>query len=276
MRKMKLFKYLHSSRVLLSLALCSVALVGFSTVVYAAAATGALTGDPSASPESFFLGGPAEPESDPLAEPIADPETPLTSGPLLTLMSPVLQEVAAAPKVDTSSSAETPKASEAVNQVEVVDSSSDDPYRQSAFSAEAEQAFHDHIAKYYAELPTYYNQLCAGLNTAYSIVNSPEGGKVSVAPLNGESYIQFLDAKRIEAENCWHGGAHINEHSKWYAEYAKVCALYNNLENVSSVVREISRLESDDARESLAHYSNSSGKISELAVFEQNYPKVQL
>lgn len=143
------------------------------------------------------------------------------------------------------------------------------------FDAETEKGFHDHIAKYYAELPTYYNHMCSGLNNAYAIVNSPELGVVSIAPV-APNYIEFIYKKRNDAQTCTYNGVHIDSNSKWYGEYEKVWRMYENLTNLASVMREIHGMGSDTARERLAYYSNSSGKIREIAEFEQRYSSVRL
>lgn len=242
-------------------------LVGFSAVVYTAAAAGTLVDNPFTSFVGFLPGFSVEGEDASSTE-SAEAADDIASGgtSFLTVMSPTLQSLSGL-------QAKPPKSSESSNSTASSESAS--TQASTVFDAETEKGFRDHIAKYYAELPTYYSHMCTGLNNAYAIVNSPELGVVSIAPV-APNYIEFIDKKRNDAQTCVYNGVHISQESKWYGEYEKVWRMYENLTNLASIMREIHGMGSDMARERLAYYSNSSGKIREIAEFEQRYSSVRL
>lgn len=283
MRKLNLLKRLNAKRLLPSLALCSMTLVVFSAVVYAAAATNTLTSSyetlPFSSLDSSSAGDGSsngvETGSSSWGAGKSDPSLPTFSS-ALSLESPSLNAIES--EDNSTKSASSSANSGSSSSTDNASSEEASAGESAPVSAAAENAYHAHIAKYYAELPKYYEHLCAGLNNAYAVANSAdrEWEKVNVSPVNASNIIQTIDKKRAEAQRCTYNGKEIPAESKWYGEYNKVWRLYENLVNTASIIREINGQPGKNARKSLDYYSNSNGKIRELATFEQNYPTVHL
>lgn len=303
MRKPALLKRFSSSRLLLPLATCSVALVMFSAIVYGAAVAGALSDDSESSPIfGIFPGAAAVAEAEPsneLANTAASYSSEGSNASFLTLMSPMLDTLAplamptakenggkqeatvvsskpAEESSTPSGSGEAAGSQQKPEQVEAAGSPASEP--EPVFDAAAEKAFHDHIAKYYAELPSHYYHLCEGLNTAFATLNStdPDPGFVWVTPVDAAAYRSTLSTKLREVQGCSYKGERITPDSKWYDEYVKVWRLYENLVNVSSMMDMIRGCTVSMARQQLAPALDGNGKLRDLTEFEQNYPKVKL
>lgn len=260
MRTTRPFKRFRSWRVLLSLATCSIVLVIFGATVYALALPGALphqmsdsVADSSTMVETEFSTGSNEGDEGQAGD-LVDTNTAGVSGSLDG--APIMPQ------------------EQGQSQAQGQASSSKSVATSSALDAETEKVFHDHIAKYYAQAKSDYDYLCKGLNNLYSTMSSQ--AQVSSSPVDAASFIWTVDARRAALLDCTYKGNQIDGRSKWYTEYEKVATLYENLVNVCSIMREVNGLDSATARERLAYYSNASGKIRELAAFEQNYGKIRL
>ena len=144
-----------------------------------------------------------------------------------------------------------------------------------AVDAATEAAIHAHLVQMYAELPSWYDQVCEGYNNLYATIYSddPSVTHAHCAPTKPRALQSAIDRRRVAVGS---EGPAIPQESKWYSAAQDISTLYNNLVNACSPLWETDGFLRQSALSHLGRYLDANGKISELAVFESNFPNVRL
>lgn len=282
MKKLKTPKRFRSSRVLLSLATCSIVLVLVGITVYATALPGVFTDEDGDSPFGRILFGDINLAGDDGSNQAdaaelqngASAGTSLQAGSLTTTPSMSAFSAAAITPVLEKVSSQVTETSTAIENGTIQDmtptqqgSSTDQDSSQpqmgaaqaatqsSHFSEEAEAAFHAHLVKYYNMMMADYEYLAEIYNYLYSSLEAGET-YVNPYPIDVETYISQLDKRRAASYECMYNGEKISSESKWFRTYDKLILTYHDLVNATSILRDINGGYATNLRERLKYYSD--------------------
>lgn len=134
-------------------------------------------------------------------------------------------------------------------------------------SAEVEEEIHAHLLACYANLKPYYDEVCAGYENLYSTMNSndPSITHVSCAPTNASSLLTKCDQGRIKVFSYRYNGNYVLNKSKWYGEAQKLSTCFNDLTNACSTLKTVNGFTVKNAPGKLAPHLNSNGEVRYLA-----------
>lgn len=306
------FRRFNHARMLFSLAVCSLVLVGFSAVAYAMAippalsdawsttaqsialsgglsAQGGSEGGGSASSQAARSSGEDATSSDPgLAERSSATLSPLSSIPafISTLESSVegateaSQETEATPPDSATPDNATPDDGSGSEQLPDTGSGEDAPLpdEQTGLDPAIEAGIHAHLVACSADLEPYYNQVCEGFSNLYATMNDPSLTHVSCAPTDARALLGACDQGRIRvhAYDCDGNGAGIPYQSKWYEEASKLGNCFNDLTNACSILEDVRGFTVEHAPGVLAKYLNADGEVMPLVEFRERYASLRL
>ena len=290
------FKRRSRSRMLFSLAACSLSLVGFAAIAYLMAVPTALSdvfgaqfeigqvAQTSTSSDANGLGFTSEaPESSSdeyIAGEAAGPFVPdellgvsgsLGNVPLFSSSPEDANDSAG------SSSSGTPGSS-ASTQAPGTNSGSQDgsqSVQQPGSSAQDEADYHAFLVGCYADLKPYYDEVCAGYSNLYATMNTndPNVTHVSCAPTDAKALLHKCDQARIKVDSYQYSG---KSQSKWYAEARKLSTCFNDLTNACSAMKTVSGFLVKNAPEVLAPHLDSNGEVRYLAECRERYATIRL
>lgn len=279
-RTASMFRKAAFSRVPLSLAIFSLTLVGFSAIAYAvsipavfehayvvAPLSDAPAGTPSSEPAS------AEAVPDAVSGDAEDPIsthgcfssgfTSLMGSPAFSSLQTIVDEREDNP-VDPMPSYPAPEP--------------EMPSQPDGLSEEVEADIHAHLVACYADLQSYYEEVCLGYERLYSTMYSddPNRTHVSCAPTDAYALLVKCDQGRIRVWSYRLNGESVLAKSKWHSEAQKLGTCFNDLTNACSAMRTVSGFTVKNAPGILAPHLNSNGEVRYLCECRERAATIRL
>lgn len=293
-------KFAHP-RMLFSLAVFSLTLVGFGAAAYAVSIPAVLTESLEVVPVSASLLGPDSEESG-SSEPSMNAdssETPFganddlaggegTSLGLSPLLgSPIFSSIQTIFDDSPGSNSDSNSQDQSYVASYPTDSSTDSSQSQgntgssstsNGLSAEVEDAIHAHLVACYANLKPYYDEVCAGYEHLYATMNSndPNITHVSCAPTNAAALLTKCDQARIKVSSYRLNGTVVLGKSKWYPEAQKLSTCFNDLTNACSALKTVNGFTVKHAPSILAPHLNSNGEVRYLSECRERAATIHL
>lgn len=152
------------------------------------------------------------------------------------------------------------------------------PDSQPGLSVQEEAGYHAHLVSCYADLKPYYDEVCAGFSNLYATMNTtdPNVTHVSCAPTDARALLHKCDQARIRVDSYRYAGEVGISQSKWYAEARKLSTCFNDLTNACSAMSDVSGFLVKNAPAVLAPHLDSNGEVRYLAECRERYATIRL